>query len=149
MISERGQMGGRGSRGGVARKEESSRGRKHIDMGKRYGNGIQRSALSPASQLPSVVRLHPPSPLPRPPPTLPPTFPAIPAKKSHYLLLEETFRALCNIASPEITANRSTTRNRGRVSRFATPCAVQITRGCTMKALRASPRMHKYMYIFV
>lgn len=124
-----GQSEGRGVAG-----EEPGEERKHIDMGKRYGNGIQRSALSPASQLPSVVR---PSPSACPPS---PSFPAILAKRSRYLLLEETFCSkhsviLRTVESCDYTEPIDDAKSRPRL-RFATPCAIRITRGC---ATRKSP----------
>jgi len=74
--------------GGTGGREE------HIDMGKRYGNGIQRSALSLASQLPSVVRL--------PPSTCSPSRSSGYTREEIALLITRRnvlFQTLCNIAN--------------------------------------------------
>lgn len=143
------RTGPNGRSGGVAG-EEPEEERKHIDMGKRYGNGIQRSALSPASQLPSVVRL-PPSACSSPSPSSGHTREEIALLITRRNVL---FQALCNIANPwslAITSNRLTTQNRGRVPRFATPCAIRIARGCATRKFPFSmfPYMlHKYIYVY-
>lgn len=138
MISERGQMGGWGPRG-CADEEGVEYGR-----GGRGNISIWGSATATEyrgahyRRQPTTLRRpdHPLRPLARPP--LRPS-----AKRSHYLLLEETFcserereRALCNIASPAESRDYSEPIDDREIAaafpRFATPCAVQIARGCTM-----------------
>lgn len=121
--------------------------RKHIDMGKRYGNGIQRSALSPASQLPSVVRPPPLSACPLSPPSGR-------TREEIALLITRRnvlFRALCNIANRGVLRLLRTDWRRKIVAAFAIRDTLRDSDRSRVRDERISISdsciMHKYICI--